>query len=366
MSVVQIAAEAGVSIATVSRVLNNSRRVNPQLADQVHRAMRTLNMDASHIRRRSPNRRSHTEDRAGTIAIVALGQRYVGWFEIPIIAAVVAEITRAALDRNLRTLIAEMPNPTELNPVLRSNVDGAIVFVDSVLPPEAPALLARQLPTVRVMGGQFAPSPIDHVGVDNNAVGYLAGQTLLARGCDGLGFLTMRPTWEMTRLRSHGLVAAAVAAGKQAQGFIVGSSEQFGCAFGADLTAAEDGRAIVEVLAKRLRSRPAGSKPFGLFVSRDEETVLIYRHLAEAGLRPGQDVMIVSCDNEPVRLNALEPRPTSIDLNVAEIARRAVQRLGERMDRRDDPPVRILVNPRLGQLDSRHTPNGVPPHSSLI
>jgi LacI family transcriptional regulator len=69
VSVTQIAARAGVSIATVSRVLNNTRRVNPDIAEQVRKAMTDLRYSP-----RLPRRRKGAIDtERKRIAIVSLG-----------------------------------------------------------------------------------------------------------------------------------------------------------------------------------------------------------------------------------------------------------------------------------------------------
>jgi DNA-binding LacI/PurR family transcriptional regulator len=114
---------------------------------------------------------------------------------------------------------------------------------------------------------------------------------------------------------------------------------------GPNVTATPDLPDLVRRLAKRRRGR------LGLFVTRDEETVHVYPLLRQAGLEPGRDVVVVSCDNEAVRLSTLSPRPASIDLGSAEIARHAVRRLSTRMKLRNEPPVRILVNPHLVEGD---------------
>jgi DNA-binding LacI/PurR family transcriptional regulator len=346
VSVVQIAAHAGVSIATVSRVLNNSRRVNPRLVDQVNRAMQELNFTPSQIVRRPAARK--VEEAGSTVAIISLGQQYRGWFEIPVIAAVVAEITRAANDHHMGTLLAEMPDPRELSPVIRrQNVQGAIVFIDSNLPAGAVSYLSHQVPVVRVMGGQFSRLEVDHVGADNNAVGYLAGQTLLDFGCRELAYLTLRPGWDFIKLRGQGFTSAVLAGGQRPQMFIEGDLPNADCIYGANFTSAPDGETLVEKVADAIRNRTHQDVPLGLFISRDEETVFIQSRLAAQGIRPDVDVKILSCDNEQVRLSALHPRPMSVDLNAAQIAAHAVSRLAERMKRPSDPPVRILVNPKL-------------------
>src|SRR4051812_28572158 len=108
MSVTRIAEKAGVSIATVSRVLNNSRRVNPESAELVRRAVEELKLPPPTARRKS---RTKGTERQYTIAVVSLGQNYRTWFEVPVIAEVVAEITRAAQDAQMGVLMTEMINP---------------------------------------------------------------------------------------------------------------------------------------------------------------------------------------------------------------------------------------------------------------
>jgi DNA-binding LacI/PurR family transcriptional regulator len=98
-------------------------------------------------------------------------------------------------------------------------------------------------------------------------------------------------------------------------------------------------------LVRRLAESRQGR--VGLFVSRDEETIGVYHLLREAGLEPGKDVVVVSCDNESVRLSGLHPRPASIDLGAAQIARQAVIRQAARIQNPKEPPVRILIYPRL-------------------
>lgn len=339
MSVTRIAQKAGVSIATVSRVLNNSRPVNPKLAEMVHKAVEELQLPVRQVRRRS---RARAESKHATIAIVSIGQGYRDWFEMPVIASVVAELTRAAQDQQMGVLITEMPDPQELSPVLRrSEVDGAIVFIDSRFGTKDVGVLVNHLPVVRVMGGQLAPVEIDHVGADNNAVGYLAARYLLDRGVEEIACLAMQPTWDLIRLRAQGFMAAALAAEVMPAMYVAADHDAPLHFFGPEPHAAQGLAQVVERLASRRKGK------LGLFVTRDEETVHVYPLLRQAGLEPGRDVMVVSCDNESVRLSTLHPRPVSIDLNAAQIAHHAVRRLAVRIKHRNESPVRILVNPRL-------------------
>jgi LacI family transcriptional regulator len=341
MSVTRIAEKAGVSIATVSRVLNNSRPVNPRIAEQVRKAMAELNLPPRPLRRRRSSAAGAA--RHTTIAIVSIGQGYRDWFEVPVMAGVVAELTRAAQEHELGVLMTEMPDPTQLSPVLkRPEVGGALVFIRSGLTTKDVRPLVATMPVVRVMGGQLAPVEIDHVGVDNNAIGYLAGEHLLARALKDLAYLCMYPQWDLRKLRGQGFIAAAEAAGVRPTTYFVGEEDTPAGAYGPNAVLAPDLAALLRKLAER-----RGDRTMGLFVARDEEAVHVYRVMREIGLEPGRDLIVVSCDNESVRLSTLSPRPASIDLNAPEIARHAVRRLAARIKHRNEPPARILVNPRL-------------------
>jgi DNA-binding LacI/PurR family transcriptional regulator len=338
VSVTQIAARAGVSIATVSRVLNNTRRVNPDIAEQVRKAMTDLRYSPRLPRKK--NRANETDRKR--IAIVSLGGPYRDWFDMPVMASVVAEITRAAQADHLGVLMTEMPDPQRLSPILRQReIDGALVFIHSPLDASAARVLAQHLPVVRVMGGQLAPVDIDHVAPDNVAVGYLAASYLVSRGCQTMAYLTTQPSWDLNKLRAQGFAAAGQRAGVATQAYVVASDST---------------DHLAQICGPEARARPTlaelmddlcAQRPAGLFVSRDEELVQVYRLLAERGCEPGKDIRIISCDNENVRLSMLEPRPASIEIGTAELALRAVRRLEGRIKHPAEPPVRILVTPRL-------------------
>ena len=101
---------------------------------------------------------------------------------------------------------------------------------------------------------------------------------------------------------------------------------------------------LVELVNAFVATSP---RPTGLFIDRDATTAQVYPLLLKQGIEPGRDVIIVSCDNEEVRLSPLYPRPASIDLGTTEIGARAVRRLMLRIANPDEAPVFIQAMPRL-------------------
>lgn len=350
MTAVEIAKLAGVSVATVSRVINNSDSVRPATAAQVHRVFEKAGLDRELLRR--SNRSSANGGkrmRQTSIAIATVAQSHAAWFRLPVMAAVVGGITREAKNNALGVQLEDAWTADELVGAFTSRrVSGALVFVPAGADPELPPKL-RNLPIVRVMGESLVWAGIDHVGADNEAAGAMAAEYLISRGCRRLGVMSHSPHWEFVRRRAHGFDCTAYRRGLSPAPKMFFLSEDGNQGndsdyLGSRVSTAETPEELVQAFAANLASSP---HRMGIFIPRDEETVLIYRLLFNRGIIPGRDCEIVSCDNEDVRLSALEPRPASIELGTEEIGRRAIQRLISRMSHPDEPEVRLQVCPSL-------------------
>src|SRR5205823_7350510 len=84
--------------------------------------------------------------------------------------------------------------------------------------------------------------------------------------------------------------------------------------------------------ADPLRGYPG---PTAVFVPGDSVTAMVYRALAERGLRVGRDLSLVSCNYEPSLLSGLYPTPTTIDIHAERIGRLAVDQLAWQLARGD-------------------------------
>jgi len=351
MSIVRVANHAGVSTATVSRVLNNMPGVRAETIRQVRAAVEALNYEPGQLRRIRRNGAASTtarpRRRTNAIAIITVGQSR-HWLQLPVMAASVAGISRGARELGYRLLLEEALDVEQPLPAaLGRQVDGAIVFLSSVLvgPAFYAALnaIARQIPAVWVMGGGPGGVAVDHVAPHNHAVGHLAFEYLKSRGCRDVAFLSKLPAWPVMRDRGQAFCSAAHDHAISCGTFLLSDDARDGALFGAGAIVEADLSTLVDRLVE---SKP---RPTGLFVSADETTVNVYPLLRRAGLRPGEDIHIVSCDNEQIRLAGLSPRPASIDTGAEEIGWRAVHRLMSRMENPAEPPVLINVAPRLVQ-----------------
>ena len=99
---------------------------------------------------------------------------------------------------------------------------------------------------------------------------------------------------------------------------------------------------------------PQQERPTGLHVVDDEIALSVYHELKKIGVKPGVDIEIISCNNDEEFLSKMDPRPATMDLNVDEIARRAVDKLIYRIKNPDAlAGITVLVPPRLVPADAK-------------
>src|SRR3954464_427656 len=259
MALVDVAKPAGVSIATVSRVLNNEPGVRPETIKHVQRALRAASYDPA-AGRRGPRPGKRDGEKAQSIAVLVLGQTQEEWFRLPVFSAVVGGINRAANERDLQVLIDHVLDPTNLNPsLLKGRFGGALAFVAAHADRRLLDAVRQHMPVVRIMGEEMAADDFDQVGPDDIAVGRMAFGYLAKRGCKRIAYVTTRPDHEALVVRAMGLrVAASQAKAPSVQAFVCGPSD-FGSLFGSQLFAGHDLEAVAEAIAN------SSPHPDGLF-----------------------------------------------------------------------------------------------------
>jgi DNA-binding LacI/PurR family transcriptional regulator len=346
MSIAEVAKRAGVSIATVSRVLNSTPGVRKETIEQVQIALDAIAYDPNAVRR-GPRPGKRDGKQTQRIAVLVLGQTQEEWFRRPVFSAVVAGINRAANERNLHVLIDHVLDPAELNPSIRKGLfGGALIFLPEISDWRLLAAVRSYLPVVRIMGEGMPDHPADLVGPDNLAIGRMAFRYLVEKGCKRIAYVTTRPDHETFLLRAMGLRIAASQAKMLSLSAYVSGPSDFGSLAGMQLFASQDLESIADAITS------SDPRPDGLFVSQDAEMIGLYPMLVQRGIRPGTNVQIISCNNEQSGLAMLSPRPATIDLGTDQIGRWAVTRLVNRIARPSEPPVRLLIAPKL--VDPSH------------
>ena len=343
MSIALIAQSANVPYATAWRIINNRTVNSPEAVEAVQAAMRRMKYVPRTTRRGRPPK---TADgiRTHNIALLHLREG------TPLSSEVLAAVQKRLLERNMNLIFAQVDQPDALPQAVKAgNVDGILGY--GAFPDKAvtPALL--RVPAVWLMSrSDDAPDAWgDRVRPDHVAIGRLAGHYLLERGHRHVAYFNPRPG--MILYDERGYQFSRVINDK------LGSVEVFNGEPDQPNTPESE---WIDVAAERLASQWLASekRPAAVFCPVDRLTARIYACLARAGIIPGRDVEIVSCDNQTDLLGILQPRPASIDLNRTTIARLAVDRLFWRMRHgMTSPSIVVTVTPTLknagGRADSK-------------
>lgn len=175
-----VAQAAGVSRATVSRVVNGSHPVRADLAKAVRVAIDDLGYVPNLVARSLMTRRTDM------VALVA-GEPDVRVFADPYFAGIVRGISEVLADADLRLVLSMLHRSTDVGLVesylLGGHVDGVLVISEHAALSIVERLAASGIPVV--LGGRPSGTVagLPYVDLDNASGARMAAQHLLQRGC---------------------------------------------------------------------------------------------------------------------------------------------------------------------------------------
>ncbi|MBU6213302.1 MAG: LacI family transcriptional regulator [Actinomycetales bacterium] len=275
ITLADIAETAGVSPATVSRVLNGDPRVATDRVERVNRAIKELGY--------SPNRAARTLVTGKTGLVAAVIDSNLNVFSDPFWGQITTGISQALQEANFSALLMVRPldvdDPSVVASLAPGQVDGAIFFQlhndDTVN-----LLQDMGLPLV-VVGRPEASSKLVYVDSDNLGGAVQATEHLIARGCRTVATVAGNQQLSSGRLRLEGYRRALVDADVAFDESLV--------AYG-DWTD-ESGAAAMGTL---LDSRPDID---GVFVANDLMALGVMTVLEQRGLKVPDQIAVVGFDN---------------------------------------------------------------------
>jgi DNA-binding LacI/PurR family transcriptional regulator len=322
----EIAAAAGVSISTVSRVLNHSDTISPDIRERVLVAARDLGY---------PLETKKLENivlfRSPTVISAVAGQ-----FEAGIIAGVEAECH----EHGMRLMLINIESDPDtykfvLDTIKHNNSDGFIFLSqdDHTFLEEARALSHRIV---------LINTDDKELAIDTIIPAYAAGASSAVR------YLIQRGHRNILHIASF--LRPTV---KQRYTTYRATLEEAGIAYDPGLVLLLDGTLQVEVAYEKMKTFLAGPHPpfTAIFCVNDATAIGVMRVLQEAGLSVPQDVSLMGFDDIGF-VAFLNPPLTTIRVECAELGKLAVRRLLERVGEPDLPPVRIELGCRLIERQS--------------
>lgn len=330
VSITLVARLAGVSVSTVSRVINNHPRVADETIQAVRGAMEKLKYKPSD-NRPGPKPGGRSAPATLTVALLVLGtsrDRATPAFE-----DLMRGVSNGAARWGLKLAYHHIADPAVLPAQIASgSIDGLLLH--GALPPPATRERLRRFPTVWLMGNRRRPDWGDQVMPDTYEIGDKAARYLTSRGHQRLAFVNLDQTHWPFRVTSQSFSAAALDMGATCE-FIECAREDDASYWRQFATGSAD-----ELVQRFLKLDP---RPTGLFVADDIQVAIVQPALQRAGVAIGPgEVEIISCNNERPYLIGLSPKPAEIDIRVEAIGFRGVERLLWRLNNRDVPE-RILT-----------------------
>jgi LacI family transcriptional regulator len=312
-----VAALAGVSTKTVSRVLNREPHVRPEVRDRVASAVRSLNYQPNVAARALAGSRAYLLG----FCYDNPSPGYVSALQVGAIAA--------CREAGYHLLVEQVDSDPgkgadQVETLLTAvKMDGLILSPPVCDRPEVLDLLERRgVPFVRIApAGQFDRGA--YVFMDDRKAAYDMTARLIALGHRRIGFVLGRLDHSATPLRLQGFTDAMRDAGLQVlPEWIVPGAFSFRSGGGA---------------AERLLSLP--ERPTAIFASNDDMALGAMAAASRMGLRLPADLSVAGFDDSPIA-QIVWPQLTTIRQPVEAMARAATALLVE--GRAREPVARLL------------------------
>ena len=322
VSIKEVAAQAGVSFQTASKVLNGGPvRVSPETAARIMEVAKELGYQPNTIAR------SLVQRFTSTLGLVAPDATDVAISQISVAAE------REARRQGHAMLVGHLSPGGEdgaaiVRTLIERRVDGVIAAAPQVEDDtEVAELLRAYVPAVSLHSVPGGGVPV--VGSNHRETGRLATQHLLSLGHRTIGTITGPFRRRVVRSRLHGYEDALRQAGIEPEEDLVVE---------ADWTPGRAADATRLLLQRQPRIT-------AIFVHNDTMAVGVLSALAAAGYRIPGDVAVVGCDDVPLA-EYLVPPLTTVHVPLAETGEQATDLLLRRI--RGDPtqaaPLRLPVS----------------------
>jgi DNA-binding LacI/PurR family transcriptional regulator len=328
-----VAKLAGVSRATVSRVINGIRNVDPAIQEVVRAAIAQTGYVPNQAARSLVTRRTNS------VALVvseaehrAFDDPFLGRiFTDPFFGRVVSGVLGVLRPRKvaLVLMLAETEDArTQLIGYLKQgHVDGVILISTHAEDPLPGLLTEAGLPAV-LSERPFAPLPISYVDAAQSVGARLAADHLVARGCKQVATISGPLDMPASQDRLAGFRQAMARHGSPFIRSVEGNFTQ------------ETGeRAMRQLLAEQ-------PDVDGVFVANDLMALGAVLALHDHGRRVPEDVAVVGFDDSNAAL-ACRPPLTTIRQPLEDMAAQMARLLLTHIDEPDSPPTSVIFEPTL-------------------
>ncbi len=308
ITITEVAEACGVSIKTVSRVINGNENVSEKTKVKVNKAIKELGYQTNISARALKGNRTNV--------IMILTDRHEEEHLSSWHVVMLKYLFRYAREKALKVVMS----PSNSNSFVSDETDGyyllengladGVVLLEHV-PDDLRCKFLKEKGIPFVIFGETDDNSVCSVSLDNYYVGYKGGTYLTGRGYSYIEFLIGEERFNSNRRRVTGFRDATN-----------GKGGIYNIRYGAS-TVDKAYRIAKNILETK--------KPDAFFVSGDERATGVYRAISEAGYKIPEDIAVLGVDNIPMG-NYLHPRISTIDQDFESMARECIELLVKMLD----------------------------------
>ncbi len=323
-SLKEVAKLAGVSVATVSRVINNSAKVSPETVKIVNKAIKKLDFKPSRVAQRLRVK----DGRKKLIGLI------VPDIQNPFYVDVVRGVEDMSYENGFAIYMCnfaqdESKERLYLDLMQSESVDGLILAPVNEKDDRVIKLVNSGLPIVCV-DRSLSDVEVDSVVVNNEEGAFAAVNHLASLGYKRIAYLGGLPGIPTTRQRMNGYISALKKNGiKVDKKFILTGDSK-------------------HISGKKMASEllDLEQPPEALFTGNNLITLGALEVIHSRGLKIPDDVAIIGFDDMPWSIS-LNPPLTAVSQPGYEIGRRAADILFQRIEEPDRENVQLVLNTKL-------------------
>ena len=332
VTIKHVAADAGVSLQTVSRVINNEPNVRPDMRTKVQAAIERLGYVPSIAAQRMAGSRSYLivalNDRERTLADWR-NRQGTDWVDQMLLGGMLTcaehgyrmiielvDTHSDHIERELTGMIAALqPDGVILTPPHSEN------------PLIVKLLIDRGISFARI--GSLTPGEGFALTMDDERAALIATEHLIELGHHRIGFIAGPSDYALSGWRVHGWRIAMAAAGLTIDGLL--GEGDFGY---------ESGSAAASALLN------SEQRPTAIIASSDQMTLATLETARRMGMEVPRDLSLISFDDTPI-VRFTHPPLTSVYQPIAEVVSRAVELIIAQQSGRGIDDIPTIIPARL-------------------
>lgn len=312
-SIKVVAKAAGVSVATVSRIINNSSLISGETRERVLKVMKELNYVPNSMAQGLSNQQAFT-------VTLLVNIEDTKSFSNPFFYEMMHGIETVVYKRGLCLIIANSQTSSNKDDMLKSLINGkrtqGVILPSSLMNPQLVNVLKKmKFPFVTIGEPAGIKEPIDWIDINNSQGARQAVEHLLAQGYKRIAFISGSQNEVFNRNRLSGYKSALAQNGLEFnQDFIQeGNSSK------------NDGFESMQRLLQLPR------RPDAVICSDNVLSMGAMKAIKDVNLLIPKDIGVLSFDNFPIA-ELLEPPLTTVDIDVFELGVQAANILFKLID----------------------------------